>query len=230
MTAPNDTETVRMPTRYLWLLRLGTPLLGAGLGSVVDPVVGWLLATTDSAPGPLQLLAEIPAPWAILLLTAVGAVAGIWLAQQAQRDGLAVTAGADGLVLAHRGDDRFLDRTRIGSVHTDPRDLVVLDTDGREVFRGPAVDLPTARLATVLRRHGYPWSGTRDPHEERYRGWVDGHPDLGERTHVLLRDRRAALESGDRAEAGRLHRRLQEGGVVVRDRGKKQQYRLLGTG
>lgn len=230
MTPPHDAETVRIPDKYLWLLRIGVPLLGAGLGAVVEPVVGWLVATFESAPGPLQLLAGIPAPWAILVLTAVGVVAGTWLSHEARQDSLVVTADDGGLTLAHRNEDRYLRRTQIGSVFTDPRDFVVLDVRGREIFRGPARDLPAARLAAMLQRRGFPWAGTSDPQENRYRGWIDGRPELDEQIHVLLRDRRAAMESEDRAEAARIHRRLQECGVLVRDRKNKQQYRLLDGG
>lgn len=229
MTPRQDPETVRIPDKYLWLLRIAAPLLGTGLGAVIKPVVGWFTTTFESAPAPLRILADIPTPWAVVVLTVVGAVVGLWLSHEAQQDSLAVAVDAEGLTTTHRNDDRYLQRSRIGSVFTDPHDFVVLDVHGREIFRGPAADLPTERLAAALRRHDYPWVGTRDPHEDQYRGWIDGHPDLDEQTHVLLRSRRAALESDDRAESDRIHRRLQQFGLLVRDRKSKQQYRLIDT-
>ncbi len=220
-------DRVSMPVRYLWLLRLAGPAVGFGLGFAVEPLVRWATSTLHTAPTPLRLAAETPTPWLVPILTVIGAGAGYWLAEQAERDSLTVTVRADSLVTAHRDTERYIQRAHVGSVFTDPKDLVVLDPDGRETFRAPATDLPANRLATTLRRHGYPWHGTRDPHEADYQRWIDGHPDLDEQTNALLRARREALGSKNHTEASKIHTQLQDNGIVVRDRNKTQQYRRL---
>lgn len=51
--------------------------------------------------------------------------------------------------------------------------------------------------------------------------------DLDQETNALLRARRRARDSGNRAEAEEIHAQLQDRGIVVRDRDKTQQYRRL---
>lgn len=161
------------------------------------------------------------------VLVVIGIGAGYWLSREAERDGLAVTVQPDGVIAAHRDTERYIQRSRIGSVFTDPGELIVLTPAGREIFRGSATDLSKTKLAEAFRRHGYPWWGTRDPNEEQYRNWMDGDPDLDEGTHALLRTRQEALRSDDRGETERVHTQLQEEGIAVRDRNRKQQYRRI---
>lgn len=223
-TAP---DRISIPTGMLWLLRVGCPLVGLGLGFAVKPVVYWATETLHSAPGPLRLAAEIPTPWLVPILTVLGVGVGYWLSQQAERDSLTVTVQPDGLRTAHSDTERYSQRSRIGSVFTDPKDLVVLDPGGREIFRGPATDLPKDTLADTLRRHDYPWHGTLDPHEDQYQRWIDGHPDLDEQTNTLLQTRRRALDSKNPAEADDIHTQLLDRDILVRDRDKTQQYRRI---
>ncbi len=126
-------------------------------------------------------------------LTIVGVGVGYWLSYQAKQDSLTVLVQDESLTLSHGSTERYIPHSQVGGIFTDPKDLVVLATTGREAFRSRATDLPEQRLATALRRHGYPWNGTSDPHENQYRRWVDGHPNLEEHTHTLLRARQRAL-------------------------------------
>jgi hypothetical protein len=222
-----DQDRVGMAAVWLWLLRLGCPAVGFALGFLVGPFVRWVTSFLSSVPGPLELAADIPRPWLVPILTVVGVAVGQWLAISAERDSLSVTVGPDSVVTTHRDSRRYISRSQVGAVFTDPKDLVVLGPDGREVFRGAATDLPVNTLAEVFAKHGYPWLGRRDPHEAEYRTWIDGHPDLPQESNALLRTRRRALESGKRAEAEEIHEQLQERGILVRDRDKAQQYRLI---
>lgn len=226
MTA-GASERVSIPVGWLWLIRLICPVLGVGLAFAVRPVVGWLVSTVSSAPGPLRLAAEIPTTWLVPTLAVVGIAVGYWLSEQAKRDSLALTVDDESLVTAHRDSERYIQRSQVGSVFTDPGDFVVLDPHGREIFRAPATDLPEGNLAAALRRHGYPWRGNSDPHEAEYHRWIDGHPDLDQETNALLRARRRARDSGNRAEAEEIHAQLQDHGIIVRDRDKTQEYRRL---
>ncbi|MGH3913378.1 MAG: YqeB family protein, partial [Pseudonocardiaceae bacterium] len=87
-------DRVSMPVGYLWLLRLGCPLVGFGLGFAIGPFVRWVAigpfvrwvsSILQSAPAPLRLAAEIPTPWLVPILTVIGIGAGYWLAQHAER-------------------------------------------------------------------------------------------------------------------------------------------------
>nr|WP_199433323.1 hypothetical protein [Qaidamihabitans albus] len=46
----DDTVTVTMPVRWLWLLRIGGAALGFGAGFGVAPLANWLVDLTGSAP------------------------------------------------------------------------------------------------------------------------------------------------------------------------------------
>lgn len=226
MTSP-AAERVSMPGIWLWLLRLGCAAVGCGVGFAVRPVVRWAVSTLSSAPGPLRLAAQIPTPWLAPILTVVGLGAGFWVSEEAKRDSLALTIDGEGLLAVHRDVERYIQRSQVDAVFTDPKELVVLGSDGHEMFRAPATDLSQDALADTLRRHGYPWKGNSDPHEADYHRWVDGHPDVDDRTNALMRARRDALGSDSRAEADNVLGQLQDRGIVVRDRDKTQQYRKL---
>ena len=81
----------------------------------------------------------------------------------------------------------------------------------------------------AFRAAGYPWAGSSDPAEDRFHPWVDGAPGLPGEVHELLRQRGRALRVTDPDTASDLRERLQDRGVVVRDRGARhgQQWRPL---
>lgn len=226
-TMTTATDRVSMPAGWLWLLRLGFPVLGFALGFLVRPLVQWAIATLDSAPAPLRIAAELPHSWLVPVLTLVGIGVGLWVAAQAAKTTPTVTIDDRGLTAEYDDIERYVPRERIGAVFTDPKELVLLDTSTRELLRVAATDLPSGRLAAALDRHNYPWCGERDPHEHEYRRWIDGHQDLDDHTNDLLRARREALAEGHRAQAEKLRTQLQEHGIVVRNRDRKQQYRTL---
>lgn len=142
MTTTN-TERVSMPAGWLWLFRLGCPAVGFALGFLVRPIVEWATSTLDSAPAPapLRLAAEFPQVWLVPILTIVGVGVGLWLVRNAVRGSLTVTVDDGGLTLEHGDTERYVQRERVGSVFTDPKELVVLDPGGRELFRASATDL-----------------------------------------------------------------------------------------
>nr|WP_258545163.1 hypothetical protein [Micromonospora provocatoris] len=65
------------------------------------------------------------------------------------------------------------------------------------------------------------------PHRDAYRRWVEGLPGLPPGADALLRARQRALDGGHDGEARELHGELARLGVVVRDEGKRQYWRLV---
>lgn len=230
MTQTLASDRVRMPSLWLWLLRLGGGAVGLVLGFAVRPFARWAVDTLPVDLGPLELVAAVPQAWLVPILTAVGFAVGSWLAYEARNESLTVTVSDDGLLLEHHDVERFVPRSSIAALFTDPADLVILDANEREIFRADATDLPVEHLAAALRRHDHPWRGTRDPHEDAYRRWIDGDPDLDPHAHALLLERHRALASDRTAETEDLHAALQERGLVVRDRDGRQQVRRLASG
>ncbi len=221
------TTTVRMPEAWPWLFRLAGPVIGTGVGAVVAPVVRWLLERFDTAPGPLRILAGLPTPWAVVVCAVLGLGAGLWLASVARKDSLTVAVDDGSVTLDAHGDAVRLARERVGAARRDGRDLVLLDPRDAELARRDASDLSWARVRAAFERHGYRWDGSSE-RDDRFRRWVDGDPDLGTDEHELLRTRARALSDERRGAAAELRDRLQERGVVVRDR-TSQEIRRVGT-
>ena len=223
------TTTVRMPEAWPWLFRIAGPVLGAGVGAVVAPVVRWLLERFDAAPGPLRILASLPTLWAVVVCAVLGLGAGLWLASVARKESLTVTVAAGSVTLDADGAAVRLPRDRIDAARRDGRDLVLLDPADGELARRDASDLSWARVRAAFERHGYRWDGTSE-RDDRFRRWVDGDPDLGSDEHELLRSRARALSDERPGTAAELRDRLQGRGVVVRDRASSQEFRRVAPG
>lgn len=224
-----DADSISMPAKVLWALRLGCGGVGFGVGFAVPPLAAWIDALISDVPGPLAIAAQIPTIWLVPILTVVGLAAGFWLAEAAEHECLHITVDSEGMLTSIDGREHYVQRQAVSNVFTDPKDLVLIDSQQGELFRGSVSDISVDALRTAFTRHGYPWSGTADPYEAKFQRWIDGHPDLDSDEHKLLRDRRKALNDDAAEEATELATQLQKHGIVVRDKEKKQQYRRLAS-
>ncbi|MDN5918794.1 MAG: hypothetical protein L0I76_27495 [Pseudonocardia sp.] len=228
-TTDQHAVTLRISAVWPWLLRIGLPIVGFGLGFVVAPLVRWLLSTVDAAPGLLRILAQLPTGWAVLVTTLIGVCVGLWLAHETRHEALLLTVDHDHVLLAQEGEERYLGRDRIDAVFRDGSDLVLLDAGTTELARNKASDLAWNQVQEAFERFDYPWRGSADPFDAQFRRWVDGHPDLDATAHGLLRRRARALKDERSGEAGDALDQLRDRGIVVRDRDGAQQYRLAAT-
>lgn len=221
-------RTVRISRALLGAVLLAGLPVGAGAGYLVGPVTRWSVDALGGVPGPLRLLELIPEPWLVGGGALVGLVAAALLAATILSGTTSVEIGAEGVTVERDGARCYVGRDRIATVFTDPRDLVFRDADGRELLRRPS-DVGARRLGAAFEAAGYPWSGTRDPDENRFQSWVDGTPDLAGEVHALLRRRARALRGDDADTASDLREQAQDAGVVIRDRGADhgQQWRPL---
>ncbi|WP_116114883.1 YqeB family protein [Amycolatopsis ruanii] len=214
---PESGRVLRVSRALVAGLALAGLPLGAGAALLVRPVTGWVIGLFGAAPGPLRLLARVPVPWLVAGGAAAGLVATALLAARVLAETTAVEITGRGVTVERDGSRVFVARERIAAVYTDPRDLVLRGADGRELLRREA-DIGARRLAAAFAAAGYPWRGTRDPDEDRFRPWVDGTPDLPAEVHDLLRRRERALRDGEAGTAVALRDQIQDLGVVVRER------------
>ncbi|MFF7245169.1 hypothetical protein ACFZBU_14855 [Embleya sp. NPDC008237] len=230
-TKPDEQAvTVRMPSVWLWLIGVGSTLLGFGAGFAVAPFVDWLIDLVGSAPGPLRPAARLPTHWAVPTLSVLGAGLGAWMAAAARRESPVVTVAEDHVAIHRDGSGLHILRERIHAVFTDGRDLVALDPSETELARVQATDLPTGHLHDAFARFDYPWRGITDPREAEFTTWVDGTPDLNEAAHALLRARKRALTDKQAGAAEHALDGLRTLGIAVRDRKGAQQYRPRRSG
>lgn len=228
MTPHGAPETTLTRPRGEWaLIWLGFPLVGAVLGWLLPRLAGWLVGFDWlPLPGPVELVADLPALPAAIGGAVVGVVGGVVLAFVSESEYVTVTVRDDELRLVRDNRSRGVNRDDVGAVFVDGTDLVVVGADTREVLRQGG-DLPDReRLRAALEAHAFPWT-EEDPHAGEYRRWVDGLPELSIAAHALLRARAKALENDKADDAEELRGELWELDVVLRDRDGKQHFRVV---
>src|SRR5690625_1233074 len=216
--------------------KFGPPfaVVGAGIGLVlallVEPVVSWLLERIDTAPAPLLLTYHLPLVWSAPLLTVLGGVVG-WILFSLWNDEVGrVVIDHQAMRVEGKDSTAVFPRQEIAEVFLDKDELVLVDGDSRELSRTTSDSSLAHKLSSALTTFDYPWAGARDPRESAFVDWVDRSPELEEPVHTLLRARRRALADQKSGEAESTREQLSEHGVIVRDRDKKQQYRLISQG
>lgn len=229
----SDATTVR-PPRWIGIgLWIALPVLGAVLGVLLTRLPAWLTALPEwvfalpFAPDEERfsdLAAVIGLP-AVIVLAVIGMLAGAFLALMAAAESFTVTVDESKIVIT-RGDDEIMRRPTqdVRSAFLDEGELVLLDHDGAEPFRG-RTDLDDRSLQAALTGHGIRWEQA-DPYDHEFTRWVDGVPGLEEHANAVLRERRRSLEKGDEDDASALRTEAARLGVVVRDRADKQQWRV----
>ncbi len=213
------------PGGQVALVWTGSPFLGAAVLYLLKRISGWV-ADLPWAPlqGPFRLVASAPEPWVTIGAVGLGALGGLVLAGMAAHDRLAVEVFDEGVEFDRGGRLRNFDRTLVSGAFQDGKQLVLLGVDTGELAR-ERHDLSAERLAGAFRSHGYQWLDG-DPHEGEYRRWVAGTPDLPPGADALLKVRAEALRKGDGEDAAQLRDELSRLGVVVREEGKRQFWRL----
>lgn len=234
MPGDDTTSRVRVPGRHYLLAALAVAAVGVGLGFAAPPVVGGIIAllerTPFGAPGLLELLGRMSPGWSLAVFSVLGVLAGTALTLVMADESLSVTVTDDHVELDGAKKPLHLPRHRIASAHLDTggldSHLEILGIDGRRLARRNADGLPRQQLHAAFAAHGIPFHDS-DPHRHEYHRWVDGHPDLDETSHELLRRRGRALEASEPTRAEDLFDALQERGIVVRDHGGEQRYRSI---
>lgn len=207
------------------LVRVGFPLLGAGVGWLLLSVAEWV-TSLPWAPlqGPFELAASIADhPLATPGALVVGAAAGLVLTVVAVREELTVTVTDEEVTLARVDSSRRFDRPSVHAVFLDGKRLVLLDTAAGELAREKA-DLNPQRLREAFVVHGFPWT-EEDPYSGEFRRWVEGTPGLPVGADALLRAREKALRDDDTRDAAELRTELARLGVVVREEQTRQYWR-----
>ena len=222
--------TVAIPGKYTCIFSAGGAVVGLIAAFIVGPVVAWLLGLIGDAPGPLRLAAELPFVWAVPVLTIIGAVAGFLIAASWAEDAGTIDVTDDGITVHTKSTDRFIAAGGIATVaQAGKKEMVILDSDGRELFRDGLEEEMVAGLRAALAEHGYPALEASDPFDAAFTTWVDGDGRLDPDIENLLRARRRALTDEKPGAAEDALDSLRTAGVMVRDRDGRQQYRVVGT-
>ncbi|MGV9978533.1 YqeB family protein [Micromonospora wenchangensis] len=209
----------------LVVLWVGVPLLGAAVGGLLPLVADWV-AGLPWAPvqGWFELVAGLPYRRALAGGVTLGVLAGLFVAHVGTRERLIVTVDRSGVRWRRDGVEGELPRRTVTAVFVDGRELVLLGPAGAELTRERS-DLSRRRLRDAFDGHGWPWRDA-DPHRDAYRRWVEGLPDLPPGADPLLRARQRAVDADRGRDVRELRGELARIGVVVRDEGGRQYWRV----
>ncbi|AXE86849.1 hypothetical protein C1703_17725 [Streptomyces sp. Go-475] len=210
-----------------WAVVLFCVACGAVAGALL-PLLARLLLSLPWAPlkGPAELLTSVPEPALTLGTITAGVLAGLLLGFSAVHDSLSVRVGDTHVTLTIRDGSQEFAREEISALFRDGKQLVVLAPSGMELAREHC-GLPWHRLAEALTEHGHTWA-EEDPYRAEFRRWVPGTPGLPPGADALLRARARARKDEDSAEETReLRGELLRLGVVVRDEGQRQYWRIV---
>ncbi|MEU7895198.1 hypothetical protein AB0B45_20345 [Nonomuraea sp. NPDC049152] len=224
MNAGKDSEATVVADSALIVI-LACVAGGAVLGWLVKLLARWLV-TLPWAPfqGPAKLLSSFPEPGLTIGVVAVGVIAGLLLGLTAVHESLTVAVSDTQVTLSTRDETQVVERGEIALAFKDGKQLVLLGHHGRETAR-EETDLSAKRLSRAFTKHGYGWAET-DPHDDAYRLWVPGASGLPDGANAVFAARAQALKADKGDDARELRKELARFGVVVRDRDKRQYWRM----
>lgn len=224
MAAASPTEVTAGPwaARAPWI---ALPLLGAVIGLVLRVAALWLVQLRWAPfQGVFELLSAGAEPVGTLVVAACCAVVGLGFAGLRAQERLGLAVSPEELLLTRGTSSQRFARSDIGAVHPDGDELVVLDAEDGELTR-QRCGLDRAEVRRALLEHDFPWCD-QDPHRGAYREWTGDSAELSLRGNALLAERERAVRRRSTGEAASLRRRLAELGIVVRDEGKRQFWRV----
>ncbi|MFE2041905.1 hypothetical protein ACFXAZ_13425 [Streptomyces sp. NPDC059477] len=221
-TTDDHTSTVAEPA---WATVLFCVACGAAGGWLTTALADWF-TTLRWAPlkGPAELLNSIPEPGLTLGAITGGALLGVLVGFIAVHESLTVHVSRSRVTITVRDTSEEFTPDQIEVALRDGKQLVLLSPNGLEIAREDS-GLPWHRVAEAFTEHGYTWSD-EDPYGDNFRRWVPGTPGLPEGADALLIARAAARKNDDSTDARELRRDLIRLGVVVRDEGKRQYWRI----
>ncbi|WP_020387809.1 hypothetical protein [Kribbella catacumbae] len=233
MSTDSSTKTViGHSTTDKLVLYGGLPLLGLVLGFFLPRIADWAVDQPwVPLQKPLEFIAQWDGWWVVAICIALGVIAGILLAAIALEDTLKTTISNTEVEFLKNQRTTRVPRDKVAIAFLDGKEIVLQDSRSAELARerhdqlaGEAKKIPAA-----FRTHGYPWSDAGDPHESKFRRWVEDDPELSPAANAVLRARSKAFGQGDKGKADlrELRDELAKLGHVVRDRDKKQYWRSV---
>ncbi|MFC4403031.1 hypothetical protein [Gracilibacillus xinjiangensis] len=222
----NNNETVLDVTASeKALITIIPPIIGAILGWYIPTILEWIIKLPFIPfQGILEWLATLESNWIPIISTILGGVAGIFFSNFVFHEILKIIVTDEEVKLNIRKSVEIFKKREISSIYMEGKQLVFLNREGMELFRGHP-DYKRQLIIEAFKEHHYPWK-EEDPFEDEYQRWVPGHPGLPQYVNALLAAREQALIDEETKEAKILRKDLAKLGVVIRDNGKRQYVRM----
>ena len=210
---------------------IGFPVIGAGVLVGIFwllKLLGRWLLSIDGGPmhKPATFLNALPEPGVTIGIAAVGAIIGLVLVFIAKHESLTITFTGDRVVFTAEGQSQEFAKDDIEGAFREGKEVVLLGRRTEELTQH-ASDLKTASIADAFTSHGYRWFDS-DPYGNEFERWVPDTPGTSDRANALLKARGEILagKSPSKTELRELLTELSALGVVVRDRNKRQYWRM----
>lgn len=210
----------------------GLPLLGLVLGFFLPRIADWAVEQRwVPLQGPLEIVARWDGWWVVAICIALGVIGGLLLAAMAMEDTLKTTISTTEVEFLKNQRTTRVPRDKVALAFLDGKEIVLQDSRSAELAREKHDQLggDAKKIPVAFRAHGYPWSDSGDPHEHKFRRWVEDDPELSPAANAVLKARSKAFDQGDKGKADLRELRLELAklGHVVRDRDKKQYWRSV---
>ncbi|GAA1704917.1 hypothetical protein GCM10009745_60550 [Kribbella yunnanensis] len=208
----------------------GLPLVGVVLGFFLPRIADWAVGLRWV---PWRRLLEVLATWDALWVGVGGMVAGLLggllLGAMALADTLKVTITNESVEFLKNDKTVTVPRNKVTTAFLDGKEIVLLDSTTRELAREKHDQLKgeAHKIPQAFRTHGYPWTDSGDPYEDRFRRWVEDEPELPPGANAVLKARAKGFDDGDKGKADlrELRDEVAKLGYTVKDKDKKQYWR-----
>lgn len=208
------------------LVMIGPAALGIALAVLLPILSRWLVDVGFPVLGVVwRVIAAVDDWWEVAIQAAIFAVAGALFSVEILRRSARVTIGAGEVSLRTGDREVTVPRAEIDSVFMERNELIILDRESRQTFRGESQADP-GPLRTTFLEYGYPWRDD-DPFTDLYRPWVPESGELPVAVEAVLSARALAVRKKAGEEAAQLRGSLEKLGYAIRDDGDRQLWRPL---
>lgn len=208
------------------LVTAGPAAFGIVLAVLAPILAGWLVDIGFPVLGVVwRVIAEVDDGWKVAVQAVIFAVVGALASVEILRRSTRVVIAAGEVRLETGGRVVTVPRADVDSVFLAGDELIILDRDSREAFRGEPQAGPGPLEKTFL-AYGYPWR-SGDPFAGLYQPWSPDAGELPVAVEAVLSARAVALRKKAGTEAAELRGSLEKLGYAVRDDGDRQYWRPL---
>lgn len=202
------------------------PILGALLGWFMPVIVDWVMKLPMIPfEGVFDFISSFESFWVSIIGLIIGAIAGMIFTVYAFNETLKIIITDEKVNLMLGNNEHTFLRKDISAVFMEKKKLIILDSEGRELFRGVS-DSKASQIAEAFLNHRYPWQ-EKDPFDDQYMRWVENLPGFSQHANALLNARERAIKDDNEEEAAVLRKDLAKLGVVIRDDDKRQYVRIV---
>ncbi|TDQ42645.1 YqeB family protein [Aureibacillus halotolerans] len=202
------------------------PLVLCGILGWFLPVLLYWAMTIEwlPLPGWLEKLSLLKGFWVPFATTALGLIAGAWLADVIKKETLDVVLTDCKVEATLNREKTIFIKKDIQYVFLNHSNLVIVGFTGREWLHAEHASTKK-RVRDAFISHGYPWIDT-DPFQNDYRLWVPDTTELPPSANAILTERAKAMKKDKTKDVKLLKREVEKLGVTVQNKEKHQYWRL----